>query len=86
MGRWVKALANKPDGLSLLHRTHMVDHGGWREMTMGSCLLTSTRESWHMSPQTHAHACIHTSKTHTKITIFKNSHLLLPHLTDNGAH
>lgn len=55
--QWVRALATKPDTLSsvmvFLDRTPWVPHGRKRELTVTSCLLTSTYMPWHVYTHTH---------------------------------
>ena len=50
MAQWVKALATKPDNLSSIPVTHIVE-----ELTLKCCSLTSTHISWN------AHAIFNTN-------------------------
>jgi hypothetical protein len=42
MAQWVEVLATKPDTLSLILRTHVVEGLNWTELTPKGCSLGST--------------------------------------------
>jgi hypothetical protein len=46
MAQKVKVLDNKPDGLSMIPGTHVVE--GENQALLINCPLTSTHEPWHM--------------------------------------